>query len=157
MGLVDERFWQKVDRRGVDDCWPWKASKFKQGYGRFSLKGRRLKAHRVAYALTYGELPTWTVDRGIVIRHRCDNKICCNPAHLETGSQAENVRDRDVRGRTKVGVGERHGRAVLTEMIVLAIRERVQNGERQVDVAADLNIPRQYVNGVVHRKIWKHI
>ena len=28
-----------------------------------------------------------------IVRHKCHNKLCCNPKHLEQGSNADNVRD----------------------------------------------------------------
>ena len=60
MPRLEERFWEKVDK--TETCWTWKASKHGRGYGLFHT-GRRLKkgkmeyAHRVAYELTYGEVP----------------------------------------------------------------------------------------------------
>ena len=53
-------FWQRVDKRGPDDCWEWQSSLSEWGYGRLWLsKGRKkyLPAHRVAYVLAYGEVP----------------------------------------------------------------------------------------------------
>jgi len=31
--------------------------------------------------------------RDRVVRHRCHNRLCVNPRHLEIGSQADNKRD----------------------------------------------------------------
>ncbi len=45
------RFWQRVERRGVDDCWPWKAC-LRNGYGAIKHEGKVLSAHVVAYCLT---------------------------------------------------------------------------------------------------------
>ncbi len=86
-----ERFWNKIDRRGARECWPWLGCTNNQGYGR---AGKRGYAHRLAYELSYGDLPP-----RVVIRHACDNPLCCNPAHLLAGSQSENMRDAVARGR----------------------------------------------------------
>lgn len=86
---LDERFWSKVDRRGPEECWPWKYGKDASGYGMIRVDGRTLKAHRFVAGNPVGG----------VVRHTCDNPPCCNPAHLLIGTQQENVRDRDVRGR----------------------------------------------------------
>jgi hypothetical protein len=85
-----EKFWAKVDA-SEDGCWPWTGCVSTQGYGR---AGKRDYAHRIAYELTHGPIP-----KGEEIRHACDNRICCNPAHLSTGARSDNVRDMVERGR----------------------------------------------------------
>lgn len=87
----DERFWSRVDRSGGPDaCWPWTARAVKRGgYGDFQLRGRRYRASRYAYQLTHGPIPP-----GLVICHRCDNPPCVNPAHLYSGTQSDNERDK---------------------------------------------------------------
>lgn len=94
---VDDRFWEKVDISGADDCWAWLGATLTSGYGSFHLKGKSCTAHRLAYILTVGEIAD-----GLHIRHKCDNPICCNPAHLETGTHADNMRDMAERGRASV-------------------------------------------------------
>lgn len=79
---IAERFWEKVERRGPDDCWPWTAGKTAAGYGMFKRPGRdgtRSTAHRVAWELEHGR----PVPDGLVVDHLCENRPCCNPAHLE--------------------------------------------------------------------------
>lgn len=79
-----QRFWEKVDKRGPDDCWNWTGSCTKRGYGQlFTEKNANGHpaadlAHRVAYRLHYGPIPA---DRPY-IDHMCRNKICVNAAHL---------------------------------------------------------------------------
>lgn len=83
-----ESFWRHVDRRGPDECWPWKIAT-KNGYGRFSLDCIEHYAHRFAYGLKYGPPPK---GRETHVMHTCNNKRCCNPAHLELGSAIENTK-----------------------------------------------------------------
>ena len=64
------------------------------GYGRIKVRGRRVLVHRLAYELTYGEVP-----EGMKVLHRCDNPPCWRPDHLYAGTSADNMRDRSVRGR----------------------------------------------------------
>lgn len=85
-----ERFWKKVNRCGPGECWNWLASTTGQtGYGQFWMKdiGRMAPAHRVAYELEVGVIPD-----GLYIDHLCRNRGCCNPAHLEPVTNAENIR-----------------------------------------------------------------
>lgn len=95
--VVCERFWDKVDRSGgAGACWPWTATRTGNGYGNFkaSIWGH-MPAHRVAVWISTGEY----VDHKLVVRHSCDNPICCNPAHLQVGTQGENIQDQYDRKR----------------------------------------------------------
>lgn len=90
----EAKFWAEVDRSGGPDaCWPYSAA----APGKYGLTGAGLAmtgsaaAHVVAFTLARG-LPK-APDSGVVLRHLCDNKPCCNPAHLLPGTQSENVGD----------------------------------------------------------------
>lgn len=88
-----DRLWGNVEKN-AHGCWVWKGTKNRKGYGQISVDGRHERTHRVAYRLTYGEIP-----EGMVVRHRCDNPPCINPDHLEVGTSADNSRDMVERGR----------------------------------------------------------
>lgn len=98
---LEARLWAKIDRRGPDDCWPWLASKSKNGYGNIGKGGWHgglVKAHRAVYELVIGPIPD-----GYVVDHTCHKKDscsagvdcphrgCCNPAHLEAVTPAVNT------------------------------------------------------------------
>jgi hypothetical protein len=95
------RFWSKVQRE--NGCWLWTGSTIGRAthrYGQFHagrFPGGRQDvryAHRVAYELTHGSIPA-----GLVVRHKCDVPRCCNPDHLEIGTQPDNLQDARDRGR----------------------------------------------------------
>ena len=95
-----DRFWQRVAKGPPSRCWPWTGATTEKGYGRLKWNGRAVSAHRIAYELAVGEIPKGNSYHGVVVRHTCDNRLCCNPAHLQLGTQLENMGDAVTRGRT---------------------------------------------------------
>lgn len=64
------------------------------GYGRMSLNSQTVAVHRVVYTHFYGLIPGKKQ-----IDHRCNNRLCCNPAHLEMVSHLRNQRLRAKRSK----------------------------------------------------------
>ena len=108
------RFWSKVDKRGPDECWPWKASRLPRGYGQFGVGKKVPHSHRVAYFLHYNNDPY-----PLQVLHTCDNPPCCNPKHLFLGTAFDNVTDMIVKGRSTRG--ESHPNSKPTDSQVLEI------------------------------------
>ena len=86
-------FWAKVDKRGPDECWLWQGYTLNSGYGRVTMGGVSLTAHRAAWQIEHQQL----VPRHLVVDHLCCTPLCVNPRHLEPVSNAENLR----RARTR--------------------------------------------------------
>lgn len=70
-------FWSRVDKSDPSGCWPWTRLIDIWGYGFISIKPVQIKSHRAAWILTHGMI---TSEQHVL--HRCDNRPCCNPAHL---------------------------------------------------------------------------
>jgi hypothetical protein len=77
MALVDQS----------EDCWRWLGGLRADGRGQINMRSKTWVAHRLIYTLLIGEIPP-----GLTIDHLCRNGICCNPAHMEPVTAAENTR-----------------------------------------------------------------
>lgn len=146
--------WRYVDIGAPDECWPWTGGKRRRGYGVFSLNGKSVVAHRLAYELSTGEDPG-----ALIVCHRCDNPPCCNPAHLFLGSYADNVRDMLDKGRARPPRGEAHHGAKLDESVVREIRQRRAAGEKLVDLAREFGIGDSRLSVICNHpdKAWRHV
>lgn len=88
-GLAAARYWAKVDVRGKNECWPWKAFIAPGGHGRFMPPGKRGSqlAHVFGYELARGPLIA-----ELIVHHTCFNSACQNPRHLEAMTTGEHSR-----------------------------------------------------------------
>lgn len=67
-------------------CWIWQHGVGRQGYG--SLRdGKTVRAHRWVYEREVGPIP-----EGHDLHHRCEVRLCVNPAHLEPLTPEQHVR-----------------------------------------------------------------
>ncbi len=85
MRTVEQRFWEKVQK--TSDCWIWRGSLSRTGYGCFRFGDKTVLAHRASYFLTHGSWP----NRDVL--HSCDNRSCVRPDHHFLGGQSENMKD----------------------------------------------------------------
>ena len=143
---LSERFWGKVTK--TETCWTWNASQDQYGYGRFTFDGSNKRANRMAWLLTYGEIPG-----GMQVLHRCDNAACVNPDHLYLGTHADNMSDMVKRGRSSRG--EKRHSAKLNIHQVSAIRSCFADGESQGSLAKRYGIKQPTVSRLVRGLTWK--
>ena len=129
-------------------CWEWQSATKPEGYGKLGHKGVSWLAHRLAYQTWVGPIP-----EGFLIRHRCDNPPCINPAHLTPGRHKENAGDA-VR-RRRFANGSRTGGAKLTDAQVDAIRERRASGEPSKSLAAEFRVHPHHIAALVARRYRK--
>lgn len=177
---LKKRFWEKVDiKNNNDKCWLWMGDVLrhnkenrKDNYGRIEINYKRRAAHRVAWILTNGEIPS---SKGfekehngtptLHVLHKCDVKSCCNPNHLFIGTNNDNMKDRNKKGRQ--ARREKHpfykkphknGNAKLTMEDVKEIREKYAKGDIiQKELGRQYGINRSHISHIINGKSWKVI
>lgn len=156
----EQRVWRHIERRGPDECWPWVAKSKVAGYGTISRGGRygeKVLSHRAVWELTHGPIPPdGPGHHGWVVLHTCDNRACCNPAHLRLGSQTDNVKDMDAKRRRVAVVqrGEAHHETKITEDDVRAIRASPLSN---TELARQYGMWRQTIRNIRIGKTWGHV
>lgn len=93
-----ERILSKCVKHG--ECWLWtgptSGSGRGGGYGRTHHEGKTVSVHRTVYILCYGPIPPKKQ-----IDHKCCNRLCCNPHHLQRVTHKSNQKLRDDRARSQ--------------------------------------------------------
>lgn len=145
-----EKLNDKLDKTG--DCWVFRNANISNGYAHMGLtydpftkqrytKYRYEYAHRIAWALHRGHWP----EKGLVIRHTCDNPACCNPEHLIEGTQKQNVEDRSERSNWQTSCKLTHEQAEYART----------TSKSQLKVARELGVSQTTISrlrrGVVYR------
>lgn len=128
-------------------CQIWFGRIDKKGYGRLSVEGKKALAHRLAWRLRHGEIPS-----GIFVLHRCDTPACINVDHLFLGNNDDNVAD--MVSKNRQAVGTKNGTSKLTDAAVADIRSSQASG---LALAAKYGVSRELVYMVRSRRIWRHL
>ena len=144
------RFWEKVDRRGPDDCWEWMGTKNKLGYGILKVEKQNKKAYRLSYELHYGPIPD-----GLWVLHHCDNPSCVNPQHLFLGTRQDNIDD--MVSKRRQHYGEKTPTAKLVAAQIKEIRQSAENGILAKELAHRYKVSLQAIYDILHRHSWKHV
>ncbi len=151
----DERFWSRINKDGPvhpttgTACWEHDAPSPTTGYGRFTLNGKRMDAHRASWMMHFGEIGS------LWVLHKCDNRACVRPDHLFLGTQIENMMDMITKGRG--ARGERSGLSVLCDANVIDIRRRKATGESAKKIGEMYAITAAHVQQICRRLRWAHV
>ena len=149
-------FWSRVDQTaGADKCWPWQGATREAGYGSIKRNGRMTTAHRVAFELSKG-----AIREGLIIRHTCDNPVCCNPQHLLSGTHVDNARDAMGRKRwvpPPTFIGDNHPRSRLTAARVSKARSLHNAGKTIAALAREYEVGETTMRHAIKYDTWKHV
>jgi hypothetical protein len=146
--MIAERFARNI-QCDPSGCWLWVGTLDRLGYGRFGMNGKQPGAHRIAWLLHHGEIPS-----GLGVCHRCDIPRCVNPDHLFLGTQKDNLRDCSRKGRTPLG--EKQGRSKLKTDEVLEIRD-LASALPQRQIAVLYGVSQSTISDIISRRKWPHV
>lgn len=147
--LVD-RFWAQVTKGAPADCWPWRGYPDHNGYGKINGGTERPGWH-IATRLAY-EYGTGAPAGALHVLHRCDNRACCNPAHLFLGTNADNVRDKVAKGRQRPG--EKAPSALFANAVAERIRARTAAGETCAALAREYGVATSTISRIKRSKTY---
>jgi hypothetical protein len=117
------------------------------GYGIIVVDGAKVLAHRYSWELHNGK-----ISDGMFVCHRCDNRLCVNPAHLFLGTHLDNMADMRQKGRSRRGALSHN--CVLSESDVIAIRA---DSRPQRTIAAAYGIGQTTVSHIKRKSTWRNV
>lgn len=121
------------------------------GYSGFKLKGKMIKTHRFMYCV-FNFIDNIDGIKGKIIRHKCDNRLCSNPNHLEIGNHEDNMKDMIDRNRSNKG--EKNYFSKLTENDILYIR----NSSIGLSYLSEMyGVTKNTIRRIKKRQIWEHV
>ena len=147
---LTDAFWFHVVPGEKKECWEWNGYIGDRGYGQMKFKSKTLLAHRVSWAIHFGD-----IQDDLFVCHTCDNPKCVNPNHLFVGEPADNSADMTTKERQ--ARGQRVGKAKLTDSNVVAIKEAQARGHTDTEIANIFGIARTTVRDIRSGRTWKHV
>ena len=142
-------FWEKVHK--TETCWLWTASQFPNGYGQSHINRYPTGAHVVSWIIEFGQ-----IEKGLMVLHTCDVKLCVRPSHLFLGTGWDNIQDMIKKGRAVIPVGSKHHRTTIAESDVLFIRKSYPKIS-QTELAKKFNLKPGTISGIISRRTWRHV
>ena len=133
-----------------DECMEWTGAKHTFGYGIFR---KHILAHRFSYQHFIGG-----IGNGMSVLHKCDNPACVNPDHLFLGNQKDNIQDMMNKkiGKFPGSPGERHHKHKLTRKNIEEIKDKLNLGVKQKEIAKIYSIDSSQISRINTGKTWRN-
>lgn len=161
---AEERFFNLITK-DESGCWLWKGFRYRNGYGEFYYKGKKL-AHRAAYMMFKGEIP-----KGMFVLHKCDVRNCVNVEHLWLGTAKDNSQDMAKKERSALGdkngsrkcperlpTGDDHVNSKLTCSKVKVLWKMWNGGGvSQSGLARKFGVSKATIRQVLTGMTWRHV
>lgn len=148
-----QRFEDRYIPEPMSGCWLWTgtiiAARKNRRYGIFYVSGRNIRAHRYSYELLKGPIPN-----DLMVCHTCDNTFCVNPDHLFLGTNRDNVDDMLRKGRQARILGERNGKAKITEVQASHVRWMLTKKVAHALISEATGVPLGTVRSISIGKCW---
>ncbi len=144
---------------GPNGCVNWTGPIGKNGYGIINIGSRLdgsrkvVNAHRLSASVWLG----FDLASPLLVCHKCDNKRCINPDHFFIGTDLDNRRDKENKGRGVHVVGELAAGSKLTYLEACGILTCCAEWMSQHEAARRYSIDNSTVCRIVNRKYWRHL
>jgi hypothetical protein len=149
---ITDRFWRGVIKSDDYTCWEWIKNKNAGGYGRISISGKIISAHRLSWEIHFGPIPD-----DMCVCHHCDNRSCVNPNHLFLGTYKDNNNDMVSKGRHHPCIGEKNPKAKLKETDIATIIKLNKSGFDALTISRKYSVTSNNIRHIINGKSWKHL
>lgn len=160
-----KRLFEKAVKNDETGCLEWIAASVPFGYGVIAYKGKQQYAHRVAWQLKNGDIPS-----GMYVLHKCDNPRCINTDHLFLGTLSDNTQDMIKKNRQRLNPatgnrnwmsknghlfsGEKNPSSKLCKSTVDEIKHLGSNNLTQKQIAEIIGVSRATVGRILRGESW---
>ena len=163
---INPEHWVKVTRKPANDkyhprrwndllkmskqegeCLLWTGAIDPMGYGYASYHRKPLPVHRISWIIHNG-----VPKSGHIVRHKCKNKICFCPSHLEIGTHQQNLYDDKIRDGTLL-YGEKHWNSTITEKKARAILDSHKEGSIE-ERATKFGVSTHIIKNIDNHNTW---
>jgi predicted XRE-type DNA-binding protein len=131
-------------------CWIFTGGqRGNNNYGGFTLHRKNIAAHRFAYIVYVGQIPP-----DLLVLHKCNIPLCCNPSHLYLGTAQNNANDRDSQNRLLHNSKEQHPMHKLTQEEVNQIKLLCAAAIPQRQIAKQFNVTQAAISAINRGRNW---
>jgi len=149
-------FWTRVQRCDHEEwcpycCMPWTGTLDLNGYGKIIVDKKQIYTHRAAYELCNG----CSLSPETKVAHYCHYTSCCNPWHIHSGTQKDNLDD-SIRDK-RHSFGERNGHSKMTEQTAIEVLAKYAEGWPIIKIVTIMDLPYPATQALCSGRSWKHL